>query len=254
MSKNRTTQRLERRAEREAKRPAGAPRGRRSRTPVKVGSAARGGFNVMPFAIALGVTAIVAVIAFATYQTLGSETEQPAWMRAIMDDDPNLPGQYVPPHPGPDLQLHTNDDRHHFANGVVFPICTAAQLESGQIGECYTTNPPTSGPHAQSPAPFGVLQNPLPRENMVHTMEHGAVIVWWNSTNEAAIEELKSWVQRHVDRRRLVTMVFYPDMESETIALTAWTRLDKFPISQLQRDRVDRFIETHQRRFNPEGF
>lgn len=253
MSKNRTAQRLERRAERQARRPGGSPPPRRSRTPVRAPSG--GGINLMPFLIALGVAALVGVLAFATYQTLTSEAEDPAWLRAMLDDSPNLPGQYVPPHPGPDLQLNTADDRVHFANGVVFPICTAEQLQSGQIGDCYTTNPPTSGPHASSPAPLmRILENPLPRENLVHTMEHGAVIVWYNSTNEAAIEELKTWVQRQIDRRRLVTMVPYPEMEPETIALTAWTRIDKFPVSELERGRVDRFIEAHQRRFNPEGF
>jgi hypothetical protein len=49
-------------------------------------------------------------------------------------------------------------------------------------------------------------------------------------------------------------MSFYDGMEPDTIALTAWTRLDKFPISELTEDRVVDFIDTHHKRFNPEGF
>jgi hypothetical protein len=43
-------------------------------------------------------------------------------------------------------------------------------------------------------------------------------------------------------------------MESETIALTSWTRLDKFSASELTRDRVQEFINENHKRFNPEGF
>jgi hypothetical protein len=43
-------------------------------------------------------------------------------------------------------------------------------------------------------------------------------------------------------------------MEPNTIALTSWTRLDKFPVSEFNRNRVSTFIEEHNKRFNPEGF
>ena len=43
-------------------------------------------------------------------------------------------------------------------------------------------------------------------------------------------------------------------MDPETIALTAWTRLDKFPASQVDVNRVRNFIEKLSRHFNPEGF
>jgi len=53
--------------------------------------------------------------------------------------------------------------------------------------------------------------------------------------------------------RKLVVMVPYPDMEPDTVALTAWTRLDKFPTSDFSPDRVKTFIERLERRYNPEG-
>jgi hypothetical protein len=85
-------------------------------------------------------------------------------------------------------------------------------------------------------------------------MEHGAVVVWYNTADPELIDELASIVNEALDRRRLAVMSFYPDMEPDTVAFTAWTRLDKMPASEFTRERLQDFIEEHQRRFNPEGF
>jgi len=42
-------------------------------------------------------------------------------------------------------------------------------------------------------------------------------------------------------------------MESETIALTAWARRDKFPASDYSEERVKTFIDKLKCRFNPES-
>ena len=43
-------------------------------------------------------------------------------------------------------------------------------------------------------------------------------------------------------------------MESDTIAITSWSRIDKFPVSELTKDRLQDFIDDNHKRFNPEGF
>ena len=102
--------------------------------------------------------------------------------------------------------------------------------------------------------PFRVLDNPAPKENLVHNMEHGGVVVWYNTSNQDVINQLKSIVEDELGRRRPVVMSLYTGMEPETIAVTSWTRMDKFPVSDLQRNRVTNFIDENDRRFNPEGF
>ena len=158
--------------------------------------------------------------------------------------------------PGADNQLDTEDDRQHLSTGVAIPFCTPDQLAQGQISNplCYTSNPPTSGPHGSSPMPFRVLDNPAPKESLVHNMEHGGVIVWVNTSDARIVQEIESVVQAALDRRRLVVVSPYPSMEPETIALTSWTRLDKFEVSEFNKSRIEDFIAIHQRRFNPEGF
>ncbi len=272
MSRRQSQRRLERRPEREARRPGGAPppppRRRASGAPRR-----RGG-RTLNLALILAVVGVIAIVAMLAYAV--SQSDEPAGedalskaFRAMLDSDPSLPGRYVPPHPGVDGRLCSdlscigrNDDRNHFADGQVAPVCTQEQLDQnklsdasyGAAGVCYHSNPPTSGPHAARPAQFKVLDNPAPKENLVHSMEHGAVIVWYNTESQDAVRQLASWVNEELDRRRLVVMTKYTEMEPDTIALTAWTRLDKFAASEMTKKRVVDFIEEHSRRFNPEGF
>ncbi len=213
----------------------------------------------------LGVALIVGILFYAITQGDNSSSTSQAQksIDAILDSDPGLPGTYVPPHPGADGQLCAelscfgrpdSDDRRHVADNVDIPICTPEQLAQNKISDpvCYHSNPPTSGPHSQVVGAFRIYENPARKENLVHSMEHGAVIVWYNTSDQKAIDELKSIVQEQLDRRRLVVMTKYTSMEPETIALTAWTRLDKFPVGELTKKRVQDFIVEHQRRFNPE--
>ncbi|HLF79032.1 MAG TPA: DUF3105 domain-containing protein [Dehalococcoidia bacterium] len=186
-----------------------------------------------------------------------------AAFQAQLDSDAAIPGTYVAPHPGADGQLcsdrtcsTTMDDRRHVANFATVPLCTAQQIASGKISDpvCYHSNPPTSGPHAQSPAPFRVLPSPAPKEALVHNMEHGGVVVWYNTTDLRVVIQLADIVNAELNRQRLVVMSLYTEMEPDTIALTSWTRLDKFSVKDFSEERVQRFISRNSKRFNPEGF
>ena len=172
------------------------------------------------------------------------------------DRSTSLPGQYVAVHPGFDGRPGTSDDRQHFANGISYPICTAAQIAANEISNplCYLSNPPVSGPHGASPMAFKVLDNPAPKENLLHNMEHGGVVIWYNTTNRDVISQLNEITNNSLDKRRLVVISEYREMEAETIAVTSWTRLDKFAVRDFNAKRVSDFIEVHNKRYNPEGF
>lgn len=204
----------------------------------------------------MGTFVVLGVLVYAVLQSGNAPAGPSGAEKALMDDSAELPGTYVPPHPGADAELSTDDDRQHVASGVTIPVCTAEEIAQSKVSDpvCYTSNPPTSGPHSSSPMPFRVLDNPAPRESLVHNMEHGGVVIWVNTTDPRIVQEIKSAVQAALDRRRLVVMSPYPSMEPETIALTSWTRLDKFGASEFNKKRIEDFIAVHQRRFNPEGF
>ena len=180
----------------------------------------------------------------------------PEWRLAELDDDEELAGVYVPPHPGPDGQQDTGDERQHFNPGAVVPICSNEQIASGTVSNplCYTSNPPTSGPHSATPQGFTNLENPAAKENIVHSMEHGGVYIWYNVSGQAEIDLIKDVVSENTEQRRFVGSTTYEEMEAETVAITSWTRIDKFPVAELTRERLQDFIDDHNKRFNPEGF
>ena len=206
--------------------------------------------------VAIGVIGIAALLVYAVTQTNNTDTGPTDAQLAELDDDPSIPGVYFPPHPGADGLQGSRDDRVHFAPGTVIPFCSPEQIDSGTISDplCYTSNPPVSGPHSSTPQGFTNLANPAPKENIVHSMEHGGVFVWYNTSDEDAIDLIKSVVSDNEDRRRFAGSTIYTEMEGETVAITSWTRLDKFPVSELTRERLQEFIDANHKRFNPEGF
>jgi hypothetical protein len=249
--------RLQRRDERAARQPGNEQRRRRQRpgtTPVRGPESSL--LSLKNILIGIGVVLIASMLIYAVTQVDNVDTGPSDAQKAQEDADPSIPGVYYPPHPGADAELNTRDDRLHYAPGTVIPICTQEQLDSGNLSDplCYTSNPPTSGPHSSTPQGFTNLENPAPKENVVHSMEHGGVFVWYNTTDPAAIDLIKSVVTENEDRRRFVGSTIYTEMEPETIAITSWTRLDKFPVAELTKERLQTFIDANHKRFNPEGF
>jgi len=196
---------------------------------------------VLALAILLGVAAVVGIVVFAVVQAAGggSGTSQKDKAEALVKEDtPGLPGTFYP-----------SQGNDHLSAGTVYPICSETITE-----KCYKSNPPTSGPHDPRAVPWGVQTAPVAKERLVHNMEHAGVVIWYNTSDESVIDGLKKAIADEAKRnRKLVVMVPYPDMEPDTVALTAWTRLDKFPTSDFSPDRVKTFIERLERRYNPEG-
>ena len=262
---NTSSKRLQRRSEREAQQPSATPRAQRvrsDRTPVSVKT---GRFSNINWAVVIGVVGVVAVVAFIAYAVLqankDTSNEPLDWQRAELDSSDKIPGKYIPPHPGADGKLctvascvPTMDDRLHVAPAI--PICDQKALDTQNYSNplCYNSNPPTSGPHNANPMPFKVLDNPAPKENLVHNMEHGGVVVWYNTDDQSVIKQLADTVNEELGRRKFVVMSKYTDMEPNTIAVTSWTRMDKFPVSDYNKKRVTDFIEANDKRFNPERF
>ncbi len=105
----------------------------------------------------------------------------------------------------------------------------------------YNSDPPTSGPHVGSIAPWGTHTVPIPKELQVHNLEDRGVAVQYNCPQgcPALVEKLKVIVDRH-DRH--VLLAPYPGMDT-TIALTAWGRIDR--LDAFDADRITGFIRAY---------
>ena len=98
----------------------------------------------------------------------------------------------------------------------------------------YNSNPPTSGPHYPNPLGPGFYDiNPYeyPAGYLVHNMEHGYVIFWYNCDllDEPACEELKSQIQSTMLSLGGTKMIAYPWPSLDVpFAMTSWGQLAKF--------------------------
>ena len=122
----------------------------------------------------------------------------------------------------------------------------------------YNTTPPTSGPHYPGLAPWDIYDEPVRYEQVVHNMEDGGVIVYYQCEEGCPElqEQLAEIVQPYVSSGRHVLMMpndpswtafgsqsVHKDMGAR-IALTAWQRLDKF--DEFDAARIRAFIERYE--------
>ena len=177
--------------------------------------------------------------------------------QAEADSDPSLPGEHV------DLRAiydgfygnpDGNNTNAHVSRDVDYAGEQGLPPAGGpHWGSTGCGNEPSSAPEFCGPAPWGVFTDPWAAATLVHNMEHGGVVVWYNTTDQAAIDDLTDLVIEHMERR-LIVLSPYPDMEEGFVAITSWSRRLLVPAGDYDRDLFAEFIEVHERRFNPENF
>ena len=114
-------------------------------------------------------------------------------------------------------------------------------VESGQA-VAYATATPTSGTHAASSPRCGVFAQQMPAEFAVHSLEHGAVVIWYRpSLATEEISGLEAVVNRFDDR-----VILSPNAElSQPVVATAWNRLKAYEGADPE---LEQFIETYRNR------
>lgn len=98
----------------------------------------------------------------------------------------------------------------------------------------YNSDPPTSGPHLAQLAAWGVHKEEVPKELLVHNLEDGGVVIYYNK--QADTQTVQSLEQIVGGYHEYVVLTPYPEM-TNTITLTAWgriLRLDSLDEAQIQ--------------------
>jgi len=131
-------------------------------------------------------------------------------------------------------------------------------IQPGQAPEPYNSDPPTSGQHWAEPAATGFYQEAPPDEQLVHNLEHGYVVIYYNCTDlvEQECTQLQDNVRATMTRAGVTELTGTPktiaaprpDMDPR-IAATGWGRLYTSP--ELDRDELLAFIQ-HFRNLAPE--
>jgi hypothetical protein len=124
------------------------------------------------------------------------------------------------PDPGP---LSADVERAAEAAGCELESNAAAtreHLTDPNATENYRQNPPTSGRHYAIPAEDGIYDEAADKEDLVHTLEHGRVIIWFRPSIRAeARGKLKTLVDE--DPFHLVLTPNDTNM-AYAVAATAW--------------------------------
>ena len=131
-------------------------------------------------------------------------------------------------------------------------------IDEGTQGSGYTSVPGTSGQHwnsADSPGPWGVYSNAQPQERLIHNMEHGGVVIWYQPAqlSTAELAALTQFVQQQIttERFKVILTPWSGTDFAHPIALTAWDWLLYLDTADL--DTVRAFIDAHINRAPESG-
>jgi hypothetical protein len=92
----------------------------------------------------------------------------------------------------------------------------------------YDTSPPTSGPHYTSTVSAGFYDEPRPAGALVHTLEHGAVIVYYDpaALDQESRADLEALASEYTGTWQSVVVVPNPAENPESpYVLTAWRQM-----------------------------
>jgi len=123
-------------------------------------------------------------------------------------------------------------------------------IQEGTQGTGYTSVPATSGPHwssVDSPGPWGVYTDAQPQERMLHNMEHGGIVIWYQAAalSSDQLATLTTFVQQQIttDQYKVILTPWGGADFGHPIAVTAWDWLLYLDSADL--DKIRSFIDAH---------
>ncbi len=120
----------------------------------------------------------------------------------------------------------------------------------------YNTHPPTSGPHwnVQNnpivPASCRVYDEQQRNERTVHNLEHGHIVISYNLTDQAMIDDLTSAARNLPGFSRYAVVQPYAQIAEGEITMAAWGWLQRF--TTVDPEGMKAFYDAHRGR-GPEG-
>ena len=118
----------------------------------------------------------------------------------------------------------------------------------------YNTNPPTSGAHYGADLEAGFYEEaeaaglgPYPEGYLVHNLEHGYVIFWYNCDllDEVACTELKANIQDVMDGENDFKVIGFPWPSIDApVVMTSWTR--RLVFDEFDSDLARQFVRTYR--------
>lgn len=127
--------------------------------------------------------------------------------------------------------------------GEKMPDLGGQHVVRGAAHLAYNSNPPTSGPHWTGVAGPGIKDEPVPDELILHSMEHGAAVVWYREgLDQSDVDKITEAFNNSSGKK---IMLARKDLDVP-VALTSWGYLLK--LNTIDEGTVKEFIETNNDR------
>jgi hypothetical protein len=135
------------------------------------------------------------------------------------------------------------------AEGEAIPIMVTSHITLDSDPGTYNSDPPTSGPHYAEEANaefFDTNIYKFPAGYLVHNLEHGYIIFWYNCglLDEAGCTSLKEQIKttmKDLGGRKLIAYP-WPSLDVPLV-LTSWGRMEKF--ESFNADKAKAFYRTN---------
>lgn len=127
--------------------------------------------------------------------------------------------------------------------GEKMPDMGSMHVKKGQEHPAYNSNPPTSGWHWAGTAGPGIKDEQVADELVLHSMEHGAAVLWYRADlPQSDVEKLKSAFQSATGKKIMIPR----ESLDVPVALTSWGYLLK--LESIDAETIVAFIETNNDR------
>ncbi len=106
----------------------------------------------------------------------------------------------------------------------------------------YNSNPPTSGPHSEISANWGIYEEPIKDSRAVHALEHGGIWITYKNLPKEDIDKLKNLADKHP-----TSSILSPREENDSnIAVVSWGRIMKFDkLTEEVLSKIELFINSN---------
>jgi hypothetical protein len=115
----------------------------------------------------------------------------------------------------------------------------SAHLPHDVVEYDYGTPFPTSGVHAETPTEPGFFTQPQPLSQLVHALEHGNIVIYYDAPGEEVAARLLALANEHVGEPHGIVVVPSAGI-GEQIVLTAWER--RLILPRYEEDKAAAFI------------
>lgn len=99
----------------------------------------------------------------------------------------------------------------------------------------YRTQPPASGPHNAAPLAAGQYPDPPPVDQVIHSLEHGAAVIWYDPSalSSKELNDLQFFFNKAGEKAKVIIAPYnYPDQgaagklpSGKQMVMVAWHRM-----------------------------